>query len=235
MTSYLLSHDENIRRSLIMATSAAFCQGIIAILIIYGLVYLACWLPRETSFAVQWSERFSFFLVAALGAWLVFRAMNIIYQGWRRGQNSFSLNHNFNHNDDHGTDTETCDHGHLPSQEQFDTAGDWRGFLGVVLSIGMRPCSGAIIVLVFAKAFGIAWFGIGAVFSMAAGTAITVAGLALLAIKARDTASSLINRKVGNWVMVSNGIALLGGVFILVFGLGLLSLSFGPIHPLRLT
>ena len=69
---------------------------------------------------------------------------------------------------------------------------------------------------------------------MAAGTAITVAGLALLAIKARDTASYLINSKLGNWVMVSNGIALLGGVFILAFGIGLLSLSFGSVHPLRL-
>ena len=116
----------------------------------------------------------------------------------------------------------------------MDTAGDWRGFLGVILSIGMRPCSGAILVLVFAKAFGIAWFGIGAVFSMAAGTAITVAGLALLAIKARDTASSLMNKKFGNWAMVSTGIALLGGVFILSFGIGLLSLSFGSAHPLRL-
>ena len=36
------------------------------------------------------------------------------------------------------------------------------------------PCSGAILVLVFAKAFGIAWFAIGPVFAMAACKAITV-------------------------------------------------------------
>ena len=231
MTSYLLSHGENIRRSLIMATLAAFCQGVVAILIVYGFVYLAGWLPRETSLAVQWSERFSFFLVAALGAWLVFRAVNTIYQDWRRGKKSYITKFYSDHNHDHPA---SCGHDHLPSREQMDTAGDWRGFLGVILSIGMRPCSGAILVLVFAKAFGIAWFGIGAVFSMAAGTAITVAGLALLAIKARDTASSLINKKFGNWAMVSTGIAFLGGVFILSFGIDLLSLSFGSAHPLRL-
>jgi nickel/cobalt exporter len=228
MTSYLLSHGENIRRSLLMATLAAFCQGMIAILIVYGLVYLAGWLPRETSFAVQWSERFSFFLVAALGSWLAFRAVNNIYRDWRRRKKPYNTQHN------HGTDTETCGHDHLPSANQIEAAEDWRGALGVVLSIGMRPCSGAIIVLVFAKAFGIAWFGIGAVLAMSAGTAIAVAGLALLAIKARDIASSLINRKIGGWIMVSSGIALLGGVFILVIGIGLLSLSFGSAHPLRL-
>ncbi len=235
MTSYLLSHGENIRRSLLMATLAAFCQGIVAILIIYGLVYLAGWMPRETSFAVQWSERFSFFLIAVLGSWLMFRAVKNIYQDWRRVTSSKIMERNLEHNYDLGTDTKSCGHDHLPSQEQLNAVGDWRGFLGVVLSIGMRPCSGAIIVLVFAKAFGIAWFGIGAVFAMAIGTAITVACLALLAIKARDTASSLVNRRVGNWVMVSNGIPLLGGVFILAFGVALLSLSFGSTHPLRLT
>ena len=228
MTSYLLSHGENIRRSLLMATLAAFCQGMIAILIVYGLVYLAGWLPRETSFAVQWSERFSFFLVAALGAWLAFRAVNNIYRDWRKRKKPYNMQHN------HGTDTEICGHDHLPSANQIEAAEDWRGALGVVLSIGMRPCSGAIIVLVFAKAFGIAWFGIGAVLAMSAGTAIAVAGLALLAIKARDIASSLINRKIGGWIMVSSSIALLGGVFILVIGIGLLSLSFDSAHPLRL-
>ena len=43
-----------------------------------------------------------------------------------------------------------------------------------------------------------------------------------------------MNEKLGNWVMVSTGISLLGGVFIIAFGIGLLSLSFGSAHPLRL-
>ena len=100
MTSYLLSHGENIKRSLLMATLAAFCQGMVAILIIYGLVYLAGWLPRETSVAVQWSERVSFFLVAILGAWLVFRAVNTLYQDWLREKYSYGMEHNFDQNHD---------------------------------------------------------------------------------------------------------------------------------------
>jgi nickel/cobalt transporter (NicO) family protein len=233
LTSYLLSHGENLGRTLSLATLAAFCQGVVAILIVYGLIYLAGWLPRETSSAVQWSERLSFFLVAVLGAWLAFRALKAIYRFWRARQDFVGLTHDHGAPHSHGTDA-ACGHDHLPSPKQMDAARDWRGMIGVALSIGMRPCSGAILVLVFAKAFGIAWSGIWAVFAMSAGTAITVASLALLAIKARGIASSLIKSDTGNWAMVSTGIALLGGMFILAIGIGLLSLSFSAAHPLRL-
>ena len=234
LTSYLLSHGENIGRTLSLATLAAFCQGVVAILIVYGLIYLAGWIPRETSSAVQWSERFSFFLVAALGAWLAFRALKAIYWFWCTRRSLVSMAHDHDALHTNGTNTVSCGHDHLPSPKQMDAAGDWRGMIGVALSIGMRPCSGAILVLVFAKAFGIAWSGVGAVFAMSAGTAITVASLALLAIKARGIASSLIKNDTGNWAVLSSGFALLGGLFILAIGIGLLSLSFSAAHPLRL-
>ncbi len=234
LTSYLLSHGENLRRSLLMAILAAFCQGVIAIIIVYGLIYLAGWLPRETSSAVQWSERLSYFLVAVLGAWLAYRALKSIYNALR---NRKDMSHTELYHEDghvHGAGAASCGHDHLPNAKQMEAAGDWRRIIGVALSIGMRPCSGAIVVLVFAKAFGIAWSGIGAVFAMSAGTAITVAGLALLAIKARSIASSLVKSETGNWTLIPKGIALLGGVLILAIGVGLLSMSFGTAHPLRL-
>lgn len=234
LTSYLLSHGENLGRTLSLATLAAFCQGMVAILIVYGLIYLAGWLPRETSSAVQWSERFSFFLVAVLGAWLAFRALKAIYRFWRTRRHFVSITQDHDALHTHGTDTSSCGHDHLPSAKQVDTASDWRGMIGVALSIGMRPCSGAILVLVFAKAFGIAWSGVGAVFAMSAGTAITVASLALLAIKARGIASSLAKNGTKNWAIVSTSIALTGGLFIMMIGIGLLSLSFSAAHPLRL-
>lgn len=228
LTSYLLSHGENLGRSLLMATLAAFCQGIVAILLVYGLVYIAGWLPRETSSAVQWSERFSYFLVAALGAWLSYRALKMGYTS--RGGRSAD-NH---HSHSHGGHSGSCGHTHLPDANQLSTAGDWKSILGIVLSIGMRPCSGAILVLVFANAFGIAWSGISAFFAMSAGTAITIACLALLAVKARNLASALSQRSAGHLTLATAAIAFLGGIFILAIGIGLLSLSFKGAHPLGL-
>ena len=53
---------------------------------------------------------------------------------------------------------------------------------------GLRPCSGAIIVLVFALAQGLFWAGVAATFVMGLGTAITVAAIATLAVGFRSAA-----------------------------------------------
>ena len=47
--------------------------------------------------------------------------------------------------------------------------------LAAIVAVGLRPCSGAIIVLVFALAQGLFWIGVASTFMMGLGTAITVA------------------------------------------------------------
>ena len=63
--------------------------------------------------------------------------------------------------------------------------------MAVVFSVGIRPCTGAILVLVFAVTQGVFWAGVGATFAMALGTAITVAVLATLALGSRELALKL--------------------------------------------
>ena len=60
-----------------------------------------------------------------------------------------------------------------------------------MLSVGIRPCTGALVVLVFALAQGVFWAGIASTFLMALGTALTVAVLAALAVGAKDIARRL--------------------------------------------
>ena len=69
-----------------------------------------------------------------------------------------------------------------------DIRGGWREQLGVVLAVGLRPCSGALIVLVFALSQGLLAAGIVAVLLMGLGTAITVATLATIAVGAKGLA-----------------------------------------------
>ena len=104
-------------------------------------------------------------------------------------------------------------------------SGSWREQLGVVLAVGLRPCSGALVVLVFALSQGLLAAGIVAVFLMGAGTAITVAALATLAVTAKGLA-----RRIGG---VDNPVTtavlwwaeLAGAVLVLVFGVLLLIAS----------
>ena len=71
---------------------------------------------------------------------------------------------------------------------------DWRKILAVVFSVGIRPCTGAILVLIFALTQGMFWAGVAATFAMAFGTAITVAALATLALGSRELALKLGGR-----------------------------------------
>ena len=100
-----------------------------------------------------------------------------------------------------------------------------------MFSVGIRPCTGAILVLVFALTQGLFWAGIAATFAMAFGTAITVAVLATLALGSRELAlklgganSTWVN---GVWACCSIG----GSVVILLFGLILFAASLGPARP----
>ena len=95
------------------------------------------------------------------------------------------------HAHNHGA---ACSCQHHPAPQTLE-----RGGLGAaahaVLSVGIRPCSGALVVLVFALAQGIFWAGIASTFLMALGTAITVAALAALAVGAKDVALRLDARR----------------------------------------
>lgn len=119
--------------------------------------------------------------------------------------------------DDHDHDHDHDDHRHIVRPEE--TGGDWRAQLGVVLGVGIRPCSGALVVLTFALSQGVFLAGIAAVLLMGLGTAITVALLASLAVGAKGLArrfTIMENRWVGRMVWVAE---LLGGVIVLLFGL----------------
>jgi ABC-type nickel/cobalt efflux system permease component RcnA len=103
--------------------------------------------------------------------------------------------------------------------------------MAVVISVGIRPCSGAILVLVFALAQGLFWAGVAATFAMALGTAITVAVLATLALGTRGLALKLGGENAawvdGVWTICTIG----GALIILLSGLLLFAASLGPARP----
>jgi ABC-type nickel/cobalt efflux system permease component RcnA len=93
--------------------------------------------------------------------------------------------------------------------------------LAAILTVGIRPCSGAILVLVFALAQGLFWAGIAATFLMGLGTAITVATIAVIAVSAKDVARRLSAAGDGG-ALVMRGIEFAAAGLVLLFGAGLL-------------
>ena len=93
---------------------------------------------------------------------------------------------------------------------------DWKTRLGVVLAIGARPCSGAIMILMFSNALGIISWGIAAVMTMSLGTALSIMGLSLAVRYARERTVAWFGGGTSlNWVMPMVKIA--GGVVLILF------------------
>ncbi|RJF70514.1 nickel/cobalt transporter [Rhodopseudomonas palustris] len=127
--------------------------------------------------------------------------------------------------DHHHAAGEACDHcghSHGPEPAELAGPGGWRRGLGAVLTVGIRPCSGAILVLVFALAQGLFWAGVAATFMMGLGTFITVAAIASIAVSAKGLAKRLSAGQAGGGALVMRGIEFGAAGLVLLFGIGLL-------------
>jgi nickel/cobalt transporter (NicO) family protein len=133
--------------------------------------------------------------------------------------------HKHSHHDhghvDHG-DACGCGHIHSPPPEELGGAGGWSRGLAAIVATGSRPCSGALLVLVFAMAQGLFWLGAGAALMMGLGTFITVATIATGAVMARATASRLAMAGPRHATLAIRGIEVLAAGIITVFGVMLL-------------
>ncbi len=135
------------------------------------------------------------------------------------------------HAHDHVYD-EHCGHSHGPTPSELAGPGGWRRGFAAILTVGIRPCSGAILVLVFALAQGLFWAGIAATLLMGLGTAITVAAIAVVAVSAKDIAGRLSAGRDGGGALFMRGIEFGAAGLVLLFGAGLL---FGYIAAERTT
>jgi nickel/cobalt transporter (NicO) family protein len=86
------------------------------------------------------------------------------------------------------------------------------------VAVGARPCSGAIIVLVFALAQGLFWAGVISALVMGLGTAITVAAIASIAVGAKSWAARFAETRSGYGMLAMRGIEVGAAVVIIAFG-----------------
>jgi nickel/cobalt transporter (NicO) family protein len=124
---------------------------------------------------------------------------------------------------DHDDHASAWGHAHAPEPEALAGPGGWRRGLSAVVAVGARPCSGAIIVLVFALAQGLFWAGVVSTFVMGIGTAITVAVIATIAVGAKAWAGRLAEQRSGYGMLAMRGVELGAAVVIIGFGTLLLT------------
>lgn len=114
-----------------------------------------------------------------------------------------------------------CGHIHLLTPADLKQIHSTREMAMVALSAGLRPCSGAIIVLVFAFAQGLPASGVAAVFAMALGTFITVGALAGLAVFAKRLATRVAGGTGAHGARAIAVLEVLAGALVAMTGLAL--------------
>jgi len=129
-----------------------------------------------------------------------------------------------------------CGRMHGPSRHQLEAPMSFRALAGIVVSIGIRPCTGAILVLLVAHTLDLRAAGIAAVLAMSVGTALTTSALALLSVLARHLALRLLgasSRTPETIGIIIDVASLCGGLFICALGISLLHTALLlPAHPL---
>jgi nickel/cobalt exporter len=227
ISSYLVANDETWRRGVILSFAAAVLQAFTAIAIVGIAAVLLGATAKVMGNTVRVIETVSYALIILIGVRLL----------WVKGHSFLHLLRGQSHSHDHGhahahghdhhhhDDEEASAWGHAHAPEPAELKGPhWlkRG-LAAVFAVGLRPCSGAIIVLVFALAQGLFWIGVVSTFVMGLGTAITVAAVATVAVGARGFAGRLAKAKPGSALLIVRGLETAAAAAIVVFGAALLT------------
>jgi len=241
ITTYLGTHAVQLRRGVVLSVLSALAQGLVAIALVEALEASAAIfgmsLRRAQSLGMQ-VENLGFALIAVLGAVLAGRSMLALWRHRRHARTTATpigglLSANGRAMQPY---CGQCARQHGPSRAQLYQPLSWRTSAGIVLAIGLRPCTGAVLVMLFAHTLGLRWTAMASVLAMSLGTAATVATLAVLAVSARQAAFKLlarVNRSGTCLGLLFHLLGVAGGLLILAIGASLLQQGLGSrVHPL---
>jgi nickel/cobalt exporter len=242
ISSYLVANQETARRGIVLSFASALMQSLVAVVLVAVCALLLNATASTMCGAEKAIEIASYALIAAFGARLVWtkgggfiRALQAPRPAAVLAAAAHGHDHDHGHTHHHHHDRvhdEHRGHSHGPVPSELAGPGGWRRGFGAILAVGLRPCSGAILVLVFALAQGLFWAGIAATFVMGLGTAITVATIAVMAVSAKDLARRLSAGREGGGPLFMRGVEFAAAGLVLLFGAGLL---FGYLAAERVT
>jgi nickel/cobalt transporter (NicO) family protein len=211
IAAYVVADERALVKGFSLSLAAALVQAIVAIALV-SLLALALKATAATMNQVtKGVELTSFAAVALLGAVITWRKAGKVLGTVALSRNPLSA-----------APAEDCGHVHMPPPEELSRLTRWRDMAGVALAAGIRPCAGALVVLVFALSQGLFAAGIAATFAMALGTALTTGAIAALAVFAKALALRAAGGRGMIGAVAIAGLELLAAAFVLVLGLSLL-------------
>ena len=183
-----------------ISLAASLAQAAVAVGFVYTGVALLGW-TREQAHGVadDIMAPVGTIAIIGVGVWLMWRGL----RGLRRQTHRQTHDHSGHVHDEH------CGHAHGPTVEDLDNLTGWRDVAALIAGIAMRPCSGALFLLILTWQLGIGLAGVAGVFAMGLGTAIVTVSVAGLAVWTREGAlASLPGKSIARvlpWFEVAAG------------------------------
>jgi nickel/cobalt exporter len=238
ISSYVVANEETWKRGVVLSFASALLQAIVAVAVVGVAAALLNATAASMSRAVNLIEIFSYGLIILIGLrllWVKGRGFIAeldrrprpaavgaavtpahLYYGAHAGDHDRACCEHDHHH--HGDRVSACGHVHAPEPKQLAGPGGWTRGLSAIAAVGLRPCSGAILVLVFALAQGLFWAGVTATFIMAVGTGLTVATIATVAVGAKAWAGRFAATRSSYGMLAMRAIEVLAAAVIIVFG-----------------
>ncbi|MDV5354840.1 nickel/cobalt transporter [Enterobacter asburiae] len=205
VATYLSTNKESETAARVVPLLGSLMQGVSAILFVFILAVGFNLASGDLSESRWYVEKVSAVLIGGFGAYIIWRAVKSLRP---RALRIRSLTH---------VHDAQCGCGH--HGVGVSTQGDWKTRLGVILAIGARPCSGAIMILLFSNALGIVTWGMAAVMTMAFGTALSIMGLSLAVRYARNRTAAFFGGESGRLRWLVPGLKIAGGAALMLFAL----------------
>jgi len=247
IASYVLANRQTARNGAVLALAASLVQALVAIALVSVLALVFNVTAGVMNEATRWLEITAYAMVVVLGLMLVWRkALRPLVRAANGGadhardqrhahghhsdahahQHAGDHPHAHDHQHDHGhahshahSHDDCCGHAHVPPPETMAGALSLRRAWVAILAIGLRPCSGALIVLVFALAQDFYFAGVASALAMGVGTGLTVAMLAVLSVWAGSATTRLggmLSSRAAIWVRYA--IESMAAVLVLALG-----------------
>jgi ABC-type nickel/cobalt efflux system permease component RcnA len=202
ISGYIVANETALKRGIALAFGAAAVQALIAIGVVIGIAGITGGTARMIDSTILTIERIGFAIILAMGLWLV----------WRKGRALLGWS----------THAAACNHDHGPDPSVLQR-GNRASLVLAAIGAGIRPCTGAVILLVFALSQRLYGLGAASVIAMAIGTAIGTSLFALLAVKAKHLALWLASGRSHIALRVQLLLETLAGLALVLIGLALLS------------
>lgn len=236
ISAWLLATESELRRGILISFMSAVIQALTAIVLVSVLFLVVASVGSTARDVAGLLESASYALIGLLGGYLIWTALRLFavrravstpaLAGVTTRQSialsdfaSFEPMRNTAVAADHvhGPDC-GCGHAHLPAARELKGDFSFAKAFSLAFAVGIRPCTGAILVLVFANGLGLYWAGIASTFAMALGTFITVSVIAAVAVYGKKLAARLMRGNSGLLDWAGIGLRLAGGVVIAFLG-----------------